>query len=59
MRKFFAIFAWLEIILGLAMLWMTFDVGLRATGPFRRLNRLNWHRIAIWLIDLCACRVVY
>ncbi len=34
MRKFFAIFAWLEIILGLAMLWMTFDVGLRATGPF-------------------------
>ena len=34
MRKFFAIFAWLEIILGLAMLWMTFDVGLRVTGPF-------------------------
>ncbi len=33
-EKVFCNFCWLEIILGLAMLWMTFDVGLRATGPF-------------------------
>ncbi|WP_123021729.1 hypothetical protein [Lacticaseibacillus paracasei] len=32
MKKFFTVFAWLEVVLGLTMLWMTWDVGLRASG---------------------------
>ncbi|MDN6221630.1 MAG: hypothetical protein L0J29_02555 [Lacticaseibacillus paracasei] len=32
MKKFFTVFARLEVVLGLTMLWMTWDVGLRASG---------------------------
>jgi Ca2+/Na+ antiporter len=32
LKKFFTVFAWLEVVLGLTMLWMTWDVGLRASG---------------------------